>query len=87
MFSLPKNSEIERYSCNSVYLRSAVDNKVNLMLFKNERIMELSSTLDGFEQRLVEMINGYVQGLGCNVFNQMNRNSRKDFINAMRTSS
>ena len=84
MITSPKNSEFEKYSCDSVYLRSAVENKIGLILFENERINELSFALNDFEKKLVEMINGYVQTMGRNVFNQMDKNNRKNFINTMK---
>jgi len=41
MITLPQNSEFETYSCDSFYLKSAIDNKIGLVLFENERIIKL----------------------------------------------
>lgn len=85
MIALPLESDLKKYDCDSAYLKSAIETKVNLMLFENERVKELSSTLDSFEERLVNMINAYIQSKGRNTFNQSDANSRKQFIALMKT--
>jgi hypothetical protein len=61
MSKMPIDGELNKYSCDTVYLKSALQNKINFIEFENARSKDLTNMLDGFEQLLVDAINRFVQ--------------------------
>ena len=72
------------YNCDQTYLNSAIENKLNLILFENNNIKELYTQLDVFEQSIIYFINEFVQNQGRNELIQKDIIRRQEFINKLK---
>lgn len=75
---------IAKYDCDHAYLKTAIENKRRVIAFENQCVSDVKSLLDGYEQKLTNMINSFIQSRGKNDLNLSDRSRRSDFVKELK---